>query len=263
MFRKATVKNSFYPDDPVIISEFIEKYRFDTVSNALGVICPHAGYLYSGETAVKTLSSINIPDRVIIISPNHTGSGESVSVAPVGAWETPFGDIDIDSDMMQQVLENSIFKEDSLAHLHEHSIEVILPILKYLNKNVRILPITVKHLSLDECQKVADGIASVLKTFGNILIIASSDMNHFESKDISEVKDKKAIKNILDLDPERLYNTVINNKISMCGVFPVVISIMVLNNFGAKVADLLHYTNSGYVNRDFSSVVGYAGIVIK
>lgn len=263
MLRKAVVKDVFYSGQPNVLTDFISTHRSAETLPAKGVVCPHAGYLYSGKTAVQTLSTVFIPDRVILLGPNHTGLGDTVAVSADTEWETPFGNIEVDSSMVDSVMSQIGFSLDSSAHMKEHSLEVILPILKFLNPNVRMLPICIQQLSLNDCYQIANGICQVMKQYPESLLIASSDMNHFEAADISKKKDQLAIDAILKMDPDSLYHTVMDNRISMCGVFPTVIMLMTLNQMGQHQADLISYSHSGEVNGDTERVVGYAGISIN
>jgi AmmeMemoRadiSam system protein B len=261
MYRQAVVSNTFYPSEVKKLESFIKQYAGKAEYSARAVICPHAGYIYSGKTAVKTLSSIKIPDNIIILGPNHTGLGDSVALYPQGEWETPLGNIKINKEIYNYLNKYSFIQEDYLAHLKEHSIEVILPILKYFNENISISPICLQFLDLNYCEKVADAIYSIMKEDKNILLVVSSDMNHFEPADISKIKDNMAIEKALSMNAAGLYETVIKNKISMCGVIPATIAIMVMNKLGIENSKLIHYSHSGMVNGDESSVVGYAGII--
>ncbi len=261
MFREAVVKNAFYPNNTDVLKEFFNKYSTKEKKRAIGAICPHAGYIYSGKTAVKVLGGIKIPPRVIILSPNHTGVGKNVSVYAKGYWESPFGNVEIDSVGADFLIKRDLFEKDIYAHLNEHSAEVMVPILKFFNQNVKIIPITLKYLSLNQCEILANGIYDFLLEFPDTLLLMSSDMNHFESADVSEKKDKLAIDKIVRMDADGLYNTVAKYSISMCGVIPVVIGLKTMLKCGKIIPEIIEYTNSGEVSGDFSSVVGYLGAV--
>lgn len=265
MRREAVVKDYFYPSDKGVLKKLFHSWgQVDTAKkDALVSIVPHAGYIYSGEVAFRVLSAINIKRRVILMGPNHTGFGQRVSIYPGGSWETPFGDIDIDEELVERFV-NVGLKTDTLAHLKEHSLEVILPILKYLNENCKIVPITISYLRYDECMMVAEKILNVVNYFKDeVTFVISSDFNHFEDEKTTLLKDKYAIDAILRLDPEGLYNVVRDKDISMCGVIPSTIGLIVAKNLGAQKGELLIHTTSGRVSGDYDRVVGYAGIVIS
>ncbi len=261
MFREAVVKNSFYPNDVNVLEDFFKKYSSQVKKDAVGAICPHAGYVYSGRTAVKVLGGINIPGRVIILNPNHTGAGKNLSVYTSGSWESPFGDVKIDTEATEFLLKQELFEKDVYAHLNEHSAEVMIPILKYFNPDVKIIPVAFKYISLKDCETAANGICNLLKIFPDTLLLMSSDMNHFENDKVSRQKDEKAIEKILKSDADGLYNVVAKYRISMCGVIPVTIGIKAMLKAYNKIKpEIVEYTNSGEVSGDFSSVVGYLGV---
>jgi AmmeMemoRadiSam system protein B len=271
--RHSVVAGSFYPKNSSALMSSIETLLKESKEvekyNTFGVICPHAGYIYSGLTAAKVLRSIkSIPELVIILSPNHTGMGEDISIHPAEAWETPIGEVKVSTEASNFIVDKSSANFDVHAHTSEHSLEVILPFLKVLNSKLKIVPITVKPLEFSRIEKLSNSIASILKDYYDKhnhypLLIASSDMTHFESSDSARQKDMLAIKEIENLDPQGLIETVYMNDISMCGVFPSAILINTINklNKNPKVS-LVSYTNSGEISEDYSSVVAYAGINI-
>ncbi|MEF3254940.1 MAG: AmmeMemoRadiSam system protein B [Deferribacterales bacterium] len=262
MYREAVVSGYFYPDNAIQLKKFFNQYISSSKDNAKIVIAPHAGYIYSGETAFKTLSSVNIPETVILLGPNHTGFGRKVSIYPEGEWETPFGDIIIDEDLIKTVISNGL-TTDNMAHIKEHSLEVFMPMLKFLNNSVKVVPITLMHLSFSECQIVAEKLYNTIyKNIEKILLLVSTDFNHFENEDITQKKDMIAINEILMLDPEGLYNVVKDYNISMCGVIPCTIALLLAKKLNLTKAVLVEHTTSGKKSGDYSSVVGYAGIKI-
>lgn len=262
MYRKAVVKGTFYPDSPGAVSEFLDSISVSGKYNAKIAIVPHAGYIYSGETAIKTLKSIEeIKSTVVLLGPNHTGLGEKVAVYPGGSWQTVFGDVDINQQKADILINtSSLFKGDVLAHLQEHSLEVILPILKKIRHDISIVPITVSHLTKHECFSVAGDLLKIIDE--DVTVVVSTDFNHFENEDVTNLKDKLAIDKVLDIDPEGLYDTVFENRISMCGVFPVTIALYLAKLMELKSAKLIEHTTSAKRSGDYNRVVGYAGILI-
>lgn len=232
---------------------------------AIGVVSPHAGFMYSGDVAGAVYSRIEIPETIIILGPNHTGHGENVSVMTEGIWSMPMGDIAIDTELAKALCEEtSLARPNTAAHQFEHSIETQLPFLQYLRATFRIVPICLKKVDFSTCQKLSEGIVRALKrTNKSALIIASSDMNHFESHNAAKEKDKKAIAKIEDRDALGLFNTVRQEQISMCGVNPTTVMLLCSEKLGAKQAELIEYKTSGEVNGDKNRVVGYAGVIVS
>ena len=269
MVREAAVAGQFYPGESGALTRMLETFvpKSKTHNHARGVISPHAGYIYSGAIAAETLASIAIPERVIILGPNHHGVGESAALYSDGFWRTPLGDVIIDSEFAIELLGlPSCIRADTVAHKFEHSLEVQLPILQYLRPNISIVPLCVSHMTYGKLEEIAEALATVIELSDSAsLIVASSDMTHFESSESAKKKDLKALEYVLNLDPRGLYNYVTENHISMCGVIPSVIMLLAvkrLGSDGADVARLVRYGNSGEVSGDFDSVVGYAGVVI-
>lgn len=267
--RMAQYAGSFYPSsaDEIkrLISGFIDPGAVK--KDAVGCVLPHAGYIYSGRIAVQTVSRINIPERMILIGPNHTGYGEQFSIMTAGSWRTPLGEVAIDQPLATSILENSSYLiQDSLAHSHEHSLEVELPILQYFKPDIKIIPIVVGSDDLAALKAVGKEVARVIKKeklAGSALIVASSDMTHYESRQQAQVKDQKAIQAILELDGDKLYSLVRSLNISMCGYGPVIIMLAAANELGVKGAQLVKYGSSADSTGDSESVVGYAGIILS
>lgn len=267
--RKPVVAGQFYPSTAKEIkdqiSAFIDKEA--QKERALACMLPHAGYVYSGRVAAQTVSRISLTDRIILLGPNHTGKGEAFSIMPEGLWQTPLGDIEIDSGLANDLLNNSSFlKDDSLAHVDEHSLEVELPILQYFKTDFKIVPIAFQGENLDTLKKIGTELGSLLKKedyLDSTMIIASSDMTHYEPQQDAKRKDDEAIQAILALDEDRLIERIANLNISMCGYAPVIVMLTAVKLLGAKGAKLINYQTSGDVTGDNESVVGYAGIVIN
>ena len=266
MVRSPAVAGQFYPANPSILEKEVSSYTKEVKrENALGVISPHAGYIYSGKVAGSVYSRINIPKDVIIIGPNHTGLGEPEAVMCSGTWHMPNGNIEINSDLAGAIVENSKYlKDDHLAHLNEHSLEVQIPFLQRFRKDIRIVPIAMMSMDYAICQDIGHAVARAVKSFKEpVLIVASSDMTHYESDKSAREKDKKAIDRVLDLDPEGLLKTVRENRITMCGVIPATIMLIACKELGAKKAELVDYATSGETSGDYEQVVGYAGMIVK
>jgi AmmeMemoRadiSam system protein B len=227
---------------------------------------PHAGYVYSGKVAVETASQIKIKETVILLGPNHTGYGHELSIMTEGAWQTPLGEVKINTSLAKSLLGRSQnLEEDSQAHLYEHSLEVELPILQYFNDNFRIIPITILSANLKKLKEVGEEIASCVKEANindSVLIIASSDMTHYEPQEQAQKKDQEAIAAILEFNADKLMEKITRFNISMCGYAPVIVMLTAAKLLGAKTGKLIKYQTSGDVTKDTTSVVGYAGIII-
>lgn len=265
--RTPAVAGKFYPENPIELEKKIASHLGDlsrTKRKAIGVVAPHAGFIYSGDVAGAVYSQIEIPETIILLGPNHTGRGENISVMTKGTWSMPMGDIGVDEDLATQLCkETSIAKPNPVAHQFEHSLETQLPFLQYLKKTFFIVPVCLKKVDFSICKKLSEGIVKALERTGKTaLIIASSDMTHFESHDVAEEKDKKAIAQIENRDAQGLDETVRQEQISMCGVNPVTVMLLCCEKLGAKKAELIEYKTSGEVNGDKNRVVGYGGVIV-
>jgi hypothetical protein len=208
---------------------------------------------------------VNIPERVILLGPNHTGSGKPFAISKSEGWETPLGVVEVDLELKERILKSSnYFEEDDLAHRFEHSLEVQLPFLQFLKKEVKIVAICISHFDEKAYREIGDGIAaSIQQIGGKTLIIASTDMTHYEPKSSAEEKDREAISCIVRLDEVALLKKVKELSISMCGYVPTYIAIAAAKKMGAKEAKLIKYSTSGEITGDYTQVVGYAGLIIK
>jgi AmmeMemoRadiSam system protein B len=266
--RRPTVAGQFYPQDTLQLKRQIEEFiKKDIVKKeVIACVLPHAGYIYSGRVAAETIAHIKIKEKIILLGPNHTGLGASLGIMTEGKWQMPLGDILIDEELAKIFLKKcSDLEEDFLSHLYEHSIEVILPFLQYFKKDFKIVPITVMSNEKEVYKRLGIALAEVIKENNlkdKTLMIASSDMTHYESQVSAEKKDRLAIEAILELDEDKLLERVNRYNISMCGVAPVSIMLSYAKNLEAEKAELIKYQTSGDVSGDYSSVVGYAGIIV-
>lgn len=258
---------NFYPDSNKAIEEFIHTIENPNIqkSNALSIICPHAGYVYSAKTAIKVMERINIPGNIVLIGPNHTGEGSRIATMSEGGWEIPGSVIPINTDLTAVLIKESQFlKADPLAHNHEHSLEVLLPLLYYFNPDISIVPITMGDYSIPVVQDLTSALIKSIQSFSsNLLVVASSDMSHYVSRDVANRKDSLAFSAIRNLNGLALLKTVKENNISMCGSGPVAVSIDYAKQRGATKAMLIDYTDSGFITGDSLSVVSYAGFIVE
>ena len=266
--RQPAVADRFYPGSAkalaLAVKELLPTRPASEKLKGLAVVSPHAGYVYSGALAAETLASVVVPETVIILGPNHRGQGAPVALGTT-PWNMPLGDVPIDREVADLILSHSPqIKVDEMAHRYEHSLEVQVPFLQKLQEKLAIVPIVLSHISYPLCEEVANALAGAIRQSGKeILLVASSDMSHYESRISTEKKDRLALQCIERLDSYDLYHTVRDLKITMCGVIPVVIALLAAKAGGASTYHLIGYTDSGYVSGDTAQVVGYAGIVIS
>ena len=267
MMRKPVVAGQFYPASASQLRKMISTFIDERAEKeeVIGLVSPHAGYIYSGPVAGAVISRIKFKDTFIILGPNHSGMGKPLSIMTEGSWKTPLGEVEIDSELGKQILATSShLQEDAIAHQYEHSIEVQIPFLQYFKPDIRIVPITLAYASAGAFKEIGMEIAQAVKALKReVVIIASSDMTHYEPQELAKEKDSRAIDAILNLNEDELLRRVAELDISMCGYAPTVSLITVAKELGARTAELVKYQTSGDTTGDYSSVVGYAGIIIK
>ncbi len=266
--RMPAVAGKFYPRRAEELRREVREYTFPPDRArvaAIGCIAPHAGYMYSGHVAGAVYSGLEIPNHVIILCPNHTGMGHPLAVMTRTAWQTPLGDVAADAELGTALLQRfPALHEDSAAHRSEHAIEVQLPFLQMRRLDLSFVPIAVGTSDFGVLRELGQAVADVISAWSDkVLIIASSDMNHYESDAVTRVKDHKAIERVLALDPRGLWEVVMNEDISMCGFGPSVVMLTAAKRLGATSATLLKYATSGDVSGDHEMVVGYAGIIVE
>jgi len=293
MHRSSAVAGYFYKGSPEALKKQVEGFVNPSIHRikATGILSPHAGLIYSGSVAGAVYSSIELPDTFVLIGPNHTGLGSPVSIMARGSWETPLGTVTIDEQLAASILSKSPrIHEDTLAHLREHSLEVQLPFIQYFKPDFRIVPIQMLDTRLETCLEVGRAVGEAIRdgsqepevrsqkseqvkpgsghsapraSSHDVLIVASSDMSHYEQAAAAKEKDFRAIRHILNLDPEGLYREIKDSGTTMCGFGPAVAMLVASKMLGATKAELIKYANSGEVSGDYEQVVGYAGIVVR
>ncbi len=266
MIRHPAVAGRFYPRDPADLRAEVESYvgpQQPTVT-ALGCVVPHAGYMYSGHVAGAVYARLDLPRRCVLMCPNHTGMGHPLAIMSEGAWETPLGQVSIDSKLAAALKQRfPLLSENAEAHRAEHAAEVQLPFLQVRRPDTTFVPIALGTSRYEVLEGLGEAIADVAATLGeSVLLIASSDMNHYENDTITRVKDQKAIERILVMDARGLFDVVMNEDISMCGFGPTVAMLIAARRLGATGTDLVRYATSGDVSGDRERVVGYAGVII-
>ena len=270
ILRYPAVAGRFYPGDPDDLRTEVREYLSPAGTTnqaplrALGCIAPHAGYMYSGHVAGAVFARVEVPKRCIVLCPNHTGVGRALAIMSEGAWQTPLGDVPIDGGLAGALKERfPAVQEDSSAHRAEHAAEVELPFLLSLQPELCFVPIAVATRQYETLEQLGTALADVIRAQNDpILIVASSDMNHYESDAVTRVKDHRAIERILTLDPRGLFDVISQQNISMCGFGPAVAMLTAARQLGAKSTELVKYATSGDVSGDRNMVVGYAGVVV-
>ena len=267
MLRLPAVAGRFYPSDPIELSATVREHakaepRAELLQ-AKACLVPHAGYMYSGHVAGAALSRIMLPKKILILGVRHFPRGQQVAILSSGAWRTPLGDAPID-ESLAQALQTAcpLIREDSVAHSGEHSLEVQLPFLQTLAPGFAFVPLALGTVRFEDLVTVGEAVGRVLESAQEpVLLLTTSDLNHYEDDATTRVKDRKAIERLQAMDARGLYDTCRNEKISMCGLGPAVAMLTALFTLGAKHAELVRYATSADVSRDASAVVGYAGMI--
>jgi AmmeMemoRadiSam system protein B len=271
VIRQPAVAGQFYPADASEVDAALDALIPSAVPKrkAIAVVCPHAGWMYSGHTAGLVYSSVEIPDHVILVGPNHRDAGSRYAVYSSGAWHTPVGDVPVAKPLALELLDHcELLAEDTKAHAQEHSLEVQLPMLLRVNPDVHIVPLLIgggwpESGGRRELKEIGGAVAQCVREYGKpVLLVASTDLNHYEDQEVSHTKDKLVLDAIVKLDPDAMMDQVIDVGVSMCGVAATYIVLWAAMGLGAKRAELLEYRTSGDVSGDFTRVVGYGGVVI-
>jgi len=267
MKRQPAVAGQFYPGNReqlaremtgLIPASAVKKHAF-------GIIAPHAGYIYSGAIAGKVYGAIEIPAAVLVLGPNHHGRGAAAALYPSGEWQTPLGPVAINDRLNGCITGQTPYVQaDHTAHAFEHSLEVQIPFLQTLRSDATISAICLGHGDYPSLRRIGEGIAAAIKEYGeDVLIVASSDMSHYESASSARRKDNLALDRVLAFDPEGLLSVCRSEGITMCGVVPAVVMLTAAAALGASRAELVAYGSSGDVTGDDSRVVGYAAVMVS
>jgi AmmeMemoRadiSam system protein B len=271
MIREPAVAGRFYPAHAADATREIRQHLGpQSIANtaAIGCVVPHAGWMYSGHVAGAVYARLRLPRRIIILCPRHFPAGHPLAINCAGAWRTPLGDVCVDAELAQALVQQwPLLREDAVAHRAEHSLEVQLPFLQHLLGEFTFVPVALGTDRYQAFEDLGHAVARVIQQAraaggGEILLVASSDMNHYESDAVTRVKDEKAIARILALDAKGLYDTVRRESISMCGYGPTTAMLVAARQLGATRAELVKYATSGEVSGDHARVVGYAGIIV-
>jgi MEMO1 family protein len=269
MLRLPAVAGRFYPSHPAELTALIRKYVVSDPGRppvrVRACLLPHAGYVYSGHVAGAVLARIALPIKIIILGVRHYPHGEPAAILSTGAWRTPLGDARVDEPLAEALKKACpLLREDSAAHSAEHSLEVQLPFLQVLAPDFTFVPVALGTVQFESLVSVGEGIARVLEASKeNVLLLTTSDLNHYEDDATTRIKDRKAIEELLALQPRGLYDTCRNHEISMCGLGPATAMLTALNALGVKNSELVKYATSADVSGDRNAVVGYAGIMFS
>ena len=282
MLRQPAVAGAFYPDNPEKLVKLIESCflddsgvgfipelnSFDDEDYPINIMVPHAGYQYSGAIASHGYCEIvknGFPEVFIIISPNHTGLGSEISVFNEGEWITPLGNVCVDSEFADSIIEFSdIASADFTAHIREHSIEVQLPFLQYFSHDFKIVPITMGRQNFVTSNDLSNAIFEAANKLNkSYCVIASTDLSHFNNQEKANKVDAFVLEDIEEMNEFKLFEEVVQYNITMCGYAPVMTAMSLSKRCNKNTSEILAYGTSGDVTGDFTSVVGYASGIFK
>ncbi|WP_414469297.1 AmmeMemoRadiSam system protein B [Methanobacterium sp. ACI-7] len=279
MIRKPAVAGVFYEMNPDSLRRQIEwcfthelgPGKIPSMGNKRkikGVMAPHAGYLYSGPVAAHSYSKIvedGFPETFVILCPNHTGLGSSVSTMLEGEWQTPLGNVEIDSQFARKLMEDTLIVDSNAsAHAQEHSCEVHIPFLQYFSDDFKIVPVSMWMQDIETSYEIGKSIKNIAESMGkDVVIIASSDMTHYKPQNVAVQNDRQVLDAIEMMDEKLMVKRVMDLNVTMCGYGPVASTLIASKELGATEAEILKYATSGDISGDLSAVVGYASAVFK
>jgi hypothetical protein len=264
--REPAVAGTFYPDDPQELKRIcLEKLSKTSDQKAKAIIVPHAGYIYSGTTAGKVFSQVHVPKTIFLLGPNHRGLGAPFSIMSQGEWETPLGRVPMAKKFSEGLIAQCRdITEDSTGHRFEHSLEVQIPFLQLRRPDLEISPLVIGTSDLNWAREVANACARYIEKYQEeVLIVISTDMNHYEDEKTTRDKDHNALAAIQHMDAEELIWAVQKHQISMCGFLPAVMLFEMKHVLKFRNCTLMDYRTSGETSGDFERVVGYAGFIIE
>ncbi len=265
MERRPVVAGKFYPSSIQSLTKQCEEFigpvgKLQDLVSPIGLVLPHAGYVYSGKTAGKGIAEAlkyGKPERIVLIGPNHTGYGEYIDVWNSGKWQVPNGEVEVDEEFTKELIDGKIIKNVEIAHLYEHSLEVQIPLFLYAYKSFKIIPIVMSSQSLEAVKILSSKLTEILKKYPSTLVVASSDFNHYEPHEVTLEKDEKVLEKILMKDIDGMYKIIKELNVTLCGFGPVAVVRNLFEN-----AKLIYHTTSAEFSGDYSYTVGYESIIM-
>ena len=266
MIRRPAVAGAFYDADPGRLRSTLEEFLEPATEKVRcrGILVPHAGYRYSGAVAGAVYGRVEPVPTYVVLGPNHTGLGPSASIMARGLWETPLGGLPVDEEAASAMISAcDLLREDGSAHVHEHAVEVQLPFLQVLGAR-SFVPVTLMPMPFGACHEVAAAVAAAVQSSADpVVVVASSDMTHFEDQESARARDAMVLERIEALDARGLYDVVRRERISMCGFIPATVMLLACLALGAERCRVVRYATSGDVTGDRDQVVGYAGVIVE
>jgi len=265
--RLPAVAGRFYPSNAAELAAVVRQHAQTEpgakTSRVKACLVPHAGYVYSGHVAGAVLSRIALPRKIVILGVRHFPRGQQMAILSTGAWRTPLGDAPIDAPLAEALRAACpLLREDSVAHSAEHSLEVQLPFLQVLAPGFAFVPLALGTIRFEDLVTVGEALGRVLASSQEeVLLLTTSDLNHYEDDATTRAKDAKAVERLLARDARGLYDTCRKEQISMCGLGPAVAMLTALHALGAQHSELVRYATSADVSGDRNAVVGYAGMI--
>jgi AmmeMemoRadiSam system protein B len=269
MLRLPAVAGSFYPSDAgeltAQVSEYTSRDKVAAIRGIKACLVPHAGYMFSGHVAGAVYARIVLPKKIVVLGVRHRPPGLPLAIISKGAWRTPLGDAPIDEELAGSLRAACpLLQEDVVAHGREHSLEVQIPFLQILQPQFKFVPIALGTANFENLVKVGEGIGRVLaEQKEEVLLLTTSDLNHYEDDATTRRKDQKAIEQLLKMDARGLYQVCANEEISMCGLGPAVAMLTALQVWKGTKAELIRYATSADRGGDPEAVVGYAGMIFS
>lgn len=265
--RPAVRAGDFYPAEAEALRREVESYlpSGGEKIRALACLVPHDSYIFSGPVAGAVYARLQLPPRFVILCPNHAGKGQPLAIMSEGAWQTPLGEARIDRELASELYSQfRLLREDPEAHRLEHAVEVQLPFLQVMRPDFTFVPISVSVGQYDTLAQLGETLATVVgERMQQVLIVVSSDMNHYESEALTRTKDEKVIEKMLALDPQGTFEAVGKYGVSMCGSSAAIVMLTAAKWMGAQSAELVKYATTGDRTGEHDTVVGYAGVVVR
>ncbi len=259
--RSTAVAGMFYPGEPSHLEQLLSRFFQNRtgLGDAMGIVAPHAGYVYSGVVAAAAYAEIppSFSGTFVVVGPSHQGYSTCTSLVD---WETPLGIVDNDSDFVKEL----DIEVDEVSQREEHSIEVQLPFIKYRFPRARFAPVMMGFQGERDAEAVSEHIRKAVAATGReVRVVASSDFSHYVPAELARKNDLYAIDALKTLDYDSFYRRVAERAVSACGVGPISAMVMYCRGEGATTGELLTYATSGDVTGDVSQVVGYAAIAVR